>query len=192
MPASNADVSCAAGSGATHVVATGAPSDLPPPTGAACPVKVTSGSTPASGSPAGGVTVTRIGVTTPGGITARTGAAVQPLGTSTDASTSSGSFVQLPAETGTLTGWPATTACGTVSAVALTCGTSTGTPIGMNSATTARLLRAPVTVKRSLRTLRAGVFNFAVFISSAAPHVLVRTVVNVVPSVLAASVYAVM
>ncbi len=192
VPKSRACVKTVA-SGLTQTIAVGAPSVLPPPTGEARPVNVTSGCTPCSGNAiAGGVTGTLTGIATPGGIVTRTGWAVQPEGASTVTSTASGSLVQLPAVTTAFTGLPANRSFGTVSADAVTSGTSTGTPSGMNSAAAAKLLRAPVAVRRILRTSRAGVVSFAVFISSEAPQVLVRTVVNVVPSVLTAIVYAVM
>src|SRR5688572_2416827 len=99
VPASRADAN-AVGSGLTHTVAVGAPSTLPPPTGAARPVNVTSGCTPGSGNASGaGVTGTLIASVRPGGTTARTGWVVHPAGTSTVASISSGSSVQLPAVT---------------------------------------------------------------------------------------------
>ena len=188
VPASRADAKTV-GSGLTQTVAVGAPSTLPPPTGAARPVNVTSGCTPGSGNATGaGVTGTLIACVRPGGTVARTGWVIQPAGTSTRASISSGSLVQFPAVTTALTGLPANRSLGTVSADALTSGTSTGTPRGCSSATAARLLRAPVAVRRSLRTPRAGVARRTLFIASDAVHVPVRTSVNVAPSVLTASV----
>ena len=79
-----------------------------------------------------------------------------------------------------------------MSAVALTSGTSTGTPSGMKLRRRGEVVARARGRQAELADARAGVVSRAVFISSEAPQVLVRTSVNVVPSVLTASVYALM